>query len=523
MMTPTRLNNRYQVIRDIGAGGFGQTFLVEDTQMPTQRRCVAKQLKPVTTNPQIFQLLQDRFAREAAILEELGEGNTQIPRLYAYFEEEGQFYLVQEWIEGETLTHRVENSGKLSESSVREILVSLLRVLEFVHSQRIVHRDIKPDNIILKNSDGIPVLIDFGAVKETMGTVMNSSGNGTSSIVIGTPGFMPSEQAAGRPVYSSDLYSLGLTVIYLLTEKWPQELQTNHETGEIVWRQYAPRISPSLATVLDKAIMSHPRDRFHSAREMLDALEGRNSSSPAVAVVPPTVASVTPVANGVPVTTVSAPLPNYQPPTVVSPPTAQPVDTTRSSGMGDWQKAIVIGGIIGAFVLIGLWITRPQPTPTTATADSETDNSGTSPNPDTSSNFAPVPSQPTPSITSQEAVALINNWLAAKERIFGRSYDRQLAGRLTTGERYRTTIGSIDWLQNNNAYYEYFSYNVQPKRDVFVSGTEANIEVNVTEDLILYVNGQVDPNQTTFGPQTQSYRFFFEWVGDSWKISKVQS
>ncbi len=225
MMTPTKLNNRYQVIRDIGAGGFGKTFLVEDTQMPTQRRCVAKQLKPVTTNPQIFQLLQDRFAREAAILEELGEGNTQIPRLYAYFEEDGQFYLVQEWIEGETLTHRVQNSGKLSESSVREILVSLLRVLEFVHGQRIVHRDIKPDNIILKNSDGIPVLIDFGAVKEAMGTVMNSSGNGTRSIVIGTPGFMPSEQAAGRPVYSSDLYSLGLTAIFLLTEKWPQELQ----------------------------------------------------------------------------------------------------------------------------------------------------------------------------------------------------------------------------------------------------------------------------------------------------------
>jgi len=496
MMTPTKLNNRYQVVRDIGAGGFGQTFLVEDTQMPTQRRCVAKQLKPVTTNPQIYQLLQDRFAREAAILEELGEGNTQIPRLYAYFEEDGQFYLVQEWIEGETLTHRVQNSGKLSESSVREILVSLLRVLEFVHIQRIVHRDIKPDNIILRNSDGTPV----------------------SSIVIGTPGFMPSEQAAGRPVYSSDLYSLGLTAIYLLTEKWPQELQTNHDTGEIVWRQYAPRISPSFATILDKAIMSHPRDRFHSAREMLDALEGRNSSSPAVAV-----ASVPPVENGVPVTAVSVPPMNYQPPTVVSPPTAPPVD--RSGGMGDWQKAMIIGSIIGAFVLIGLWITRPQPTPTNATADSETGNSPGSPNPSISNNLAPVPSQPTPSnpsITSQEAVGVINNWLAAKSRIFGRSYDRQLAGRLTTGERYRTTIGSIDWLQNNNAYYEYLSYNVQPRRDVSVSGNAANIEVSVTEDLILYVNGRIDSNRTSFGPKTQSYRFFFEWVDDSWKISNVQ-
>jgi serine/threonine-protein kinase len=315
--------------------------------MPSERRCVVKQLKPVTANPQIFQLINERFAREAAILEALGEGNRQIPQLYAYFEEESQFYLVQEWIEGETLTDRVANQGKLSESSVREILMSLLPVLEFVHSQRIVHRDIKPDNIMLRRGDGIPILIDFGAVKETMGTVMNSSGNGNSSIVIGTPGFMPSEQGAGRPVYSSDLYSLGLTAIFLLTEKWPQELQLDSRTGEIIWRQYAPRISPGLATVLDQAIRYHPRDRFHSAGEMLDALEGRNSSFPALGI-----ASMPPVAYGVPVTAVSEPPPNYQPSTVVSPSTVQPVDTTRSSGMGDWQKAAIMGAVVGVIIIV---------------------------------------------------------------------------------------------------------------------------------------------------------------------------
>ncbi|MGL4503287.1 MAG: protein kinase domain-containing protein, partial [Planktothrix sp.] len=210
---------------------------------------------------------------------------------------------------------------------------------------RIVHRDIKPDNIILKNSDGIPVLIDFGAVKETMGTVMNSSGNGTSSIVIGTPGFMPSEQAAGRPVYSSDLYSLGLTAIFLLTEKWPQELQTNHDTGEIVWRQYAPRISPSLATILDKAIMSHPRDRFHSAREMLDALT--TATIPEYGI-PPTMRSPSPIHPvPAPVVVAATPLPS------------SPV--IKSSSLGDWQKAAIMGTIIGGFVFVGLWISRPQP------------------------------------------------------------------------------------------------------------------------------------------------------------------
>lgn len=85
-MTPTLLNNRYRIIQTLGSGGFGDTFLAEDTQMPSQRRCVIKQLKPITNNPQIYQLVQQRFQREAAILEELGEENPQIPRLYAYLE-----------------------------------------------------------------------------------------------------------------------------------------------------------------------------------------------------------------------------------------------------------------------------------------------------------------------------------------------------------------------------------------------------------------------------------------------------
>ncbi|MEM6754991.1 MAG: serine/threonine-protein kinase, partial [Cyanobacteria bacterium P01_C01_bin.38] len=192
------LNNRYQIIRTLGSGGFGETFLAEDTQMPSRRSCVIKQLKPIENNLQVYQLVQERFAREGAILEELGGLSEQIPTLYAYFCDRDQFYLVQEWVEGDTLTAKVQQQGLFNESSVREILSNLLPVLSFVHSKRIVHRDIKPDNIILRNSDGKPVLIDFGAVRETMATAVNSQGSLTRSIVIGTPGYMPSEQAAGR-------------------------------------------------------------------------------------------------------------------------------------------------------------------------------------------------------------------------------------------------------------------------------------------------------------------------------------
>jgi len=286
-MTQTLLNNRYRIIRAMGAGGFGDTFLAEDTHMPSRRQCVIKQLKPLTTNPHIYQLVQERFQREAAILEELGEGNPQIPKLYAYFAIEGQFYLVQEYIEGQTLSQAVQITGSLNESVVQDVLMSLLPVLDYVHSHRMVHRDIKPDNIILRQRDGKPVLIDFGAVKETMGTVVNSEGNSASSIVIGTPGFMPSEQAAGRPMYSSDLFSLGLTAIYLITGKRPQELEVNPATGEIIWQQYARGVSPSLVAVLDKSIQSHPRDRFPSASAMLAALQmGSVPLNPTVTVAP---------------------------------------------------------------------------------------------------------------------------------------------------------------------------------------------------------------------------------------------
>ncbi|HAX86205.1 MAG TPA: serine/threonine protein kinase, partial [Cyanobacteria bacterium UBA11370] len=161
-MNPTLLNNRYRILQTLGAGGFGNTFLAEDTYMPSGRRCVIKQLKPIIHEPQTEKLVQERFQREAAVLEELGEGNNQIPRLYAYFSEAGQFYLVQEWIEGDTLTKKVEREGKLSESEVTQILIRLLSVLDYVHSRYMVHRDIKPDNVIIRQRDQLPVLIDFG-------------------------------------------------------------------------------------------------------------------------------------------------------------------------------------------------------------------------------------------------------------------------------------------------------------------------------------------------------------------------
>jgi serine/threonine-protein kinase len=165
-----------------------------------------------------------------------------------------------------------------------------LPVLSYVHNRRIVHRDIKPENIILRDLDRLPILIDFGAVKEAMATVVNSSSTSAFSAAIGTPGYMPSEQAAGRPLYSSDLYSLGLTAIFLLTGKSPQDLETDPRTGEIIWQQHASNLDSGFISVLDRAIRFHPRDRFASAKEMLAALQSSteisNVTSATLAVAP---------------------------------------------------------------------------------------------------------------------------------------------------------------------------------------------------------------------------------------------
>jgi serine/threonine protein kinase, bacterial len=345
------LNNRYRVIQTLGSGGFGETFLAEDTQMPSRRHCVIKQLKPISHNPQVYQLVQERFQREAAILEELGDASSQIPRLYAYFLENGQFYLVQEYIEGQTLTEKVRQ-GAMSESAVRDILVSILPVLDYVHRKGIVHRDIKPDNVIIRNSDGKPVLIDFGAVKETIGTDVTPSGNSTRSIVIGTPGFMPSEQSVGRPMFASDIYSLGMTAIYLLTGKLPQEIPSDPTTGVILWRQYVPNIATNFAAVIDKTVQFSPRDRFATASEMLVTLQ--TGAFPTVPTVPYNYPPINnPVNNPTQQNTIPISPGNYQQPsnTGHTQNYQQPV-IKQGSNKGILIGGLIAGGLLAAAVAI---------------------------------------------------------------------------------------------------------------------------------------------------------------------------
>ncbi len=346
-MQSSLINGRYQIVKTLGQGGFGDTFLVKDLQLPSQRQCVLKSLKVQATSPQTVQEMQRRFQREAAILEGLGEKHNQIPKLYAYFEEQGRFYLVQEWIDGLTLQDIVKQQGSLSPLQVQQILLDLLPVLQLVHDQYIIHRDIKPENIILRSSDRKPVLIDFGAVKEALTTAIHLDLSQPVSVAIGTPGYMAPEQGTGRPVYSSDLYGLGFTAIFLLTGQSPQQFPNDPQTGELIWQQDFPYLQTPLGQVIAKAVKFHPRDRFPTAQAMLNAL--RNAVG--------TAAAPAPVVNGNQTTATRV---------VGSPPVARrttlPTSTTAAQPQetengGCWRLAILTVLFSGIGISAGIWLT----------------------------------------------------------------------------------------------------------------------------------------------------------------------
>lgn len=356
-MMSNLLDNRYRVTSVLSSGGFGETYLAEDTKMPSNRRCVIKQLKPVADNPQMYELLQQRFHREAVVLETLGEESRYIPKLYANFVENGLFYLVQEWIDGLTLTETIEKNGKWNEDAVRYLMISILQTLIYVHERGIIHRDIKPDNIILRS--GEPVLIDFGAVKETLNvSTIRSSNQQAHSIVIGTPGFMASEQAAGRPFFASDLYSLALTAIFALTGKYPQELGTDPQTGEVLWQSQVTGISADLTAIFTQALQFDPRDRYSSAREMLNALQVTQSPNQANrAKTPPQPA----MSN---MQTVAVTPRGYVPPVIPNQPDVpdiyvyQPQNDPKKKILGQALATMIVGGAIGAAIALGVVVSQ---------------------------------------------------------------------------------------------------------------------------------------------------------------------
>lgn len=268
------LRDRYRVHKALGQGGFGATFLAQDESLPGDPCCVIKQLRPTATVSHILPMARELFEREAQTLGRIGN-HPQLPRLLDYFEDNHQFYLVQEYISGATLQQEVKRSGALSEAGVKQFLSEILPLLQYIHSQRVIHRDIKPANLIRREQDRKLVLIDFGAVKNQVNAVTASSTSDQTALTnfaIGTPGYAPPEQMALRPVYASDIYAVGVTCIYLLTAKSPKDLDYNPSTGEMVWQKYV-HVSDHFAEVLKKMLEASVRHRYQSAGDILRALD----------------------------------------------------------------------------------------------------------------------------------------------------------------------------------------------------------------------------------------------------------
>ncbi len=256
------LGDRYRAQRPIGRGGFGRTFLAADEYKPSRPPCVIKQFFPQNQSNRDPEQAKELFQREAIQLEQLGQ-HPQIPELLAHFEQADYHYLVLEFIDGRNLLQELAQTGAFNELQVWRLLNDLLPVLEFIHSNRIIHRDIKPQNIIQRRSDQRYVLVDFGAAK-SIGTDFMFTGTS-----IGSPEFVAPEQAIGKAVFASDLYSLGVTCIYLLTQVRPADLFDTEE-GAWIWQKHLTSpINGALSDVLNKLLQGPIKFRYQSATDIL--------------------------------------------------------------------------------------------------------------------------------------------------------------------------------------------------------------------------------------------------------------
>lgn len=269
------LAGRYHIIKHLGGGGFGQTYLAEDKKRSGNPRCVVKQLKPKSEDPKIPQIARRLFQTEIETLHQLGT-HPMIPELLDSFEENQEFYLVQGLIEGENLNKEITPGRRLSEPEVIAILRDIIEILVFVQKHNFIHRDIDPSNLMRRQSDGRIVLIDFGAAKRIGTQIINSGGQIAQTVAVGKKAYMPPEQMDGYPNLSSDIYAVGMICIQALTGILPQHLIKKN--GEINWRNQA-EVSDNLANILDKMVRNDFHKRYQSAAEVWEVINNLRTPS----------------------------------------------------------------------------------------------------------------------------------------------------------------------------------------------------------------------------------------------------
>lgn len=253
------LRGRYKIGNRKGRGTFGVTYEAIDLELPQEHKCIVKHLQPNSLDRKVIEIATRFFQEESEHLYKLGK-HDRIPCLYARFQEGDRFYLVQEFIDGNNLEQEIGLDKLWDEKTTINNLKSILEVLDFVHKNNVIHRDIKPDNIIRRKKDEQLILIDFGAVKKISNTTIDLEGKPCQSVCIGTP-YMPEEQRNGFPVLASDIYAVGIVAIMGLTGyidivEWHRNIE----------------ISDKLLTIINKMIAPEARDRYQNAGEALEII-----------------------------------------------------------------------------------------------------------------------------------------------------------------------------------------------------------------------------------------------------------
>jgi len=268
------LKQRYQVVQVLSQGIFCRTYMAQDTHLPEHPTCIVKHFLPSSECLIPEEIRRRIFNREVEALKKLNNYEL-VPHFLTHFEDNQEFYLVQEFIEGHPLNAEFLPGKRWSEKKVFQLLQEILDIMNFIHSQGMIHRDIKPSNIIRRKHDNRLILIDFGAVKPIWNQLIKGQENFIpieySTIAIGTPGYMPQEQQRGKPRPNSDIYALGIIAIQALTGVHPTQLPEDRNTGELIW-EHLTQVNPQLASVLNNMVHYHFKDRYKSAKEVLEAL-----------------------------------------------------------------------------------------------------------------------------------------------------------------------------------------------------------------------------------------------------------
>jgi serine/threonine protein kinase len=276
------LGGRYHIVGQLGEGGFSHTFLAADLHLPGHPRCVIKHLKPRASDTTTLNTARRLFETEAQVLYQLGN-HDQIPRLLAHFEDNREFYLAMELVEGNALRRELVEGQPWPEVRVIAMLWDILQALAFVHQQNVIHRDIKPANLIRRSCDGKIVLIDFGAVKQATAQLANPNAEPTVTITIGTQGYMANEQLAGTPRFSSDVYSVGIIGIQALTGVKPRNFYHDPRTGELEWQEHATQASSEVRSILASMVRYHFKERYPTAADALRVLHALLQERPDLA------------------------------------------------------------------------------------------------------------------------------------------------------------------------------------------------------------------------------------------------